>query len=306
MCRASVIVPVYNAESYIEETLNSILHQDFSDFEIIVVDDGSTDTTGDKVKGIGDPRIKYFKQENSGGPAGPRNVGIRESKGEYIFIFDADDIMVPEKLRLSISAMDSHPEADLLFTNFSTIDEEGNQLKADFLKDYDTLWKLLKGDFNDSVVIAPELICPALVRVNFIGTSSVALRRSALLPVDQFNESLKNSDDRLFWILFSLTHKFIFLNKILHKYRILKNSISNQGFIRRGPSKIHALTIVRDKLVDPELVRLVNKQIANDYVSMAYAYKQKGNRKEQRENALKSMAAKMNIKALKLLISSMY
>ncbi len=306
MCRASIIVPVFNAENYIEETLKSILHQSFSDFEIIVVNDGSTDATEEKVKGIIDDRIKYIKQENSGGPAGPRNIGLRESKGEYIFIFDADDIMLPEKLHLSVSAMDSHPEADLLFTNFATIDEQGGQLKENFLEEYETLWELLDRNSSSPIVIDPELICPALVRVNFIGTSSVALRKKTLLSSDIFNESLKNSDDRLFWILFSRNHKFIFLNKVLHQYRILKNSISNQGFIRRGPSKIRALEIVRDNLNAPELVRLVNKQISNDYVSMAYAYKQKGNRKGQRENALKSLAIRMNIKAIKLLISSIY
>lgn len=306
MCRASIIVPVFNAENYIEETLKSILHQSFSDFEVIVVNDGSTDATEEKVKSIIDHRIKYIKQENSGGPAGPRNIGLREAKGEYIFIFDADDIMLPEKLHLSVSAMDSHPEADLLFTNFATIDEQGGQLKENFLEEYETLWELLDRNSSSPIAIDPELICPALVRVNFIGTSSVVLRKNSLLSSDIFNESLKNSDDRLFWILFSKNHKFLFLNKVLHKYRILKNSISNQGFIRRGPSKIRALEIVRDNLGAPELVRLVNRQISNDYVSMAYAYKQKGNRKGQRENALKSLAIRMNIKAIKLLISSIY
>lgn len=306
MCKASIVIPAYNAQSYIEQTISSILNQSFQDFEIIIIDDGSTDSTESSVKAINDHRIKYIKQKNSGGPAGPRNLGLKESKGEYVFIFDADDIMLPEKLYLSIEALDSHPDADLLFTNFSTIDEYGNELKENFLEEYETLWNLLGDKSKYSAVIEPESICSALVRVNFIGTSSVVLRKKALRPTDLFNESLRNSDDRLFWILFAKNHKFLFLNEVLHKYRILKNSISNQGFIRRGPSKIHALKIVRDNLNTPELIEIVNRQISIDYVSLAYAYKEIGNRGEQRRNALKSLAIKINIKAIKLLLASIF
>jgi glycosyltransferase involved in cell wall biosynthesis len=308
MCRASIIVPAYNADAYIEQTLRSILQQDYSDFEVLVINDGSTDNTEVKVKIMAqqDARIKYIAQPNSGGPAKPRNAGIARAKGDYIFIFDADDLMLEGKLAQSIKYLDQFPEADLLFTNFSTIDESGHVLKQNFLDEYDTLWDLVGGREVDYCFLAPNKVSPALIKINFIGTSGVAIRRKALEEQDRFNESLRNSDDRLFWMLFSMQHNFIFLNQILHQYRILPGSISNQGFIRRGPSKIQALKIVMARVKDKSLKTHLSKQIASDYASLAYGFKQKGDFKNQQKNAWYSLQYALNLKAIKLLIVAVF
>ncbi len=304
MCKASIIIPAYNAETYIEQTLRSILQQDYTDFEVLVINDGSTDNTEVKIKTMAqqDSRIKYIAQPNSGGPAKPRNVGVRHAKGDYVFIFDADDLMLEGKLAQSIKYLDQFPEADLLFTNFSTIDESGHVLKQDFLDEYDTLWSLVGGKAVNYCFLASDKVSPALIKINFIGTSGVAIRRKALGEQDRFNESLRNSDDRLFWMLFSMQHNFIFLNQILHQYRILPGSISNQGFIRRGPSKIQALKIVMARVKDKSLKKHLSKQISNDYASLAYGFKQKGDFKNQQENALYSLRYSINLKALKLFV----
>jgi len=307
MCKASIIVPAYNAEKYIESTINSILSQDFSDFEIIVVNDGSTDSTEEKVKAatLLDGRVKYIAQPNSGGPAKPRNVGISCAKGEFIFIFDADDLMLKGKLRHSIECLERFPDADLLFTNFSTIDALGHTLKESFLDEYDTLWNLTDGKSLDCCYLPAEKINPAVIKVNFIGTSGVVLRRSALDISDRFDETLKNSDDRLFWMLFSLRHNFVFLNRVLHQYRILPGSISNQGFIRRGPSKIRALKTVMDRVNNQALKNELALQISRDYATLAYGFQQKGDYRSQRKNALHSLKYKLNYKAIKLLMLSL-
>lgn len=304
MCKASIIVPAYNAERYIEKTLNSILVQDFTDFEVIVVNDGSTDSTEEKVKEIAslDERIKYITQPNSGGPAKPRNVGISCAKGEFIFIFDADDLMLAGKLGRSIECMERFPEADLLFTNFSTIDAEDNILNENFLDDYDSLWNLTPDRSTDCVVIEAAKIHPVLIRVNFVGTSSVVIRKSSLRVDDRFDESLRNSDDRLFWMLFSMSHNFIFLNHILHQYRIIPGSISNQGFIRRGSSKIQALKKVMSLVNDNVLKMELSRQISNDYATLAYSFKKNADYKNQQHSAWQSMKYSFNGKALKLFL----
>lgn len=308
MCKASIIVPAYNAAEYIENTINSILSQDFSDFEIIVVNDGSTDATEEKIKAIAllDERVKYVAQPNSGGPAKPRNVGISYAKGEFIFIFDADDLMLKGKLDRSIECLERFPDADLLFTNFSTIDASGNILKENFLNEYDTLWNLTDGRSIDWCYLPADKISPAVIKVNFIGTSGVVLRKSALHISDRFDETLKNSDDRLFWMLFSLKHNFVFLNEVLHQYRILPGSISNQGFIRRGPSKIQALKIVMNRVNNQALKKELALQISRDYATLAYGFRQKGDSGSQRENALLSLKYEFNYKAIKLLILSLF
>ncbi|PUA27570.1 MAG: hypothetical protein B0W54_13475 [Cellvibrio sp. 79] len=307
MCKASIIVPAYNAEKFIESTINSILSQDFSDFEIIVINDGSTDSTEEKVKAIGllDERVKYVAQPNSGGPAKPRNVGISHAKGEFIFIFDADDLMLEGKISRSIECLERFPNADLLFTNFSTIDESGHVLKENFLHEYDTLWNLTDGRSVDYCYLPADKVNPALIKVNFVGTSGVVLRKNSLQISDRFDEALKNSDDRLFWMLFSLKHNFVFLNEVLHQYRILPGSISNQGFVRRGPSKIQALKTVMGRVNSLALKKELSLQISRDYATLAYGYQQKGDNKNQRENALLSLKYEFNLKAIKLLILSL-
>lgn len=110
MPKASVIIPVYNGGDYIGETIDSILSQSFHDFELIIVDDGSTDDTADVIHGFRDSRIRYFHQPNSGKPASPRNNAIRKSEGDIIFIFDSDDIMLPGKLATTVQCMELAPE----------------------------------------------------------------------------------------------------------------------------------------------------------------------------------------------------
>lgn len=308
MCKASIIIPAYNAAHYIGQTIDSILLQTWKDFECIIIDDGSSDNTISVVQSYKDSRIKVIAQGNSGGPAKPRNAGLAAAAGEYIFMFDSDDIMHPEKLALSIAALDEHRDADILFSNFASIDEQGEIIKPNFLQEYDSLWNLLEGELkeNTAVKITAARIYSALVRINFIGTSSVVLRKSALSSSDLFDETLKNSDDRLFWILFTKKHNAIYLNSVLHQYRIQRNSISKQDFVRRGPNKIKALEIARNDCDDVALKKILNSQIATDYANLAYAYKLKNDSKNERIYALKSIKIKMTKRSVKLLLHSTY
>lgn len=99
--RFSVVLPVFNSINTIESTLNSVLNQTYEYFEIIIIDDGSTDGTGDFIKlKFEDKRIKYFKINNSGGPANPRNIGISNSIYDWIAFIDSDDIWVINKLEV--------------------------------------------------------------------------------------------------------------------------------------------------------------------------------------------------------------
>lgn len=303
MPRASIIIPAYNAAEYIGTTLDSILTQTFKDFECIIVDDGSTDNTIETVKSYSDRRIKLIEQENSGGPAKPRNVGISCASGDYIFMFDSDDLMAPNKLEISINALDANPSADFLFTNFSSIDEHGDDIKSDFLEEYDTLWSLCGGRPPERAVveIASADIYAALIKINFIGTSSVVLRRSALTNENKFDESLSNSDDRLFWILFTKAHHAVFVNDRLHQYRHRHGSISSQGFIRRGPNKIRALLTAQDNCEDVALKKILTKHVANDYANLAYAYRVNKDFRNQIKFAYQSLRVRVNGKAFRLL-----
>ena len=306
MPTASIIISAYNAEPFIKEALDSVLKQSYQDFECIVVDDGSTDKTADIIKSFNDDRIKCVHISNSGGPARPRNVGLERATGDFIFIFDADDVMHPDKLALSLAAFEQYPQADFLFTNYKSIDEQGSQLKENYLQEYQTLWSLLPGATQIPIYMIPaNLLYPALVKINFIGTSSVALRRKALSIDNRFNEKLRNSDDRLFLASLSKSHDAIFINKILHSYRVNTAGISNRSFSERGVSKIAALQLIRADCDDKALQKNIDRQIAKDYAAIAYDYKQKQQYTLQLDSALKSMSHCANWWAIKLIIHAL-
>lgn len=304
MPRASIVISVFNAEKYIEQTLNSILNQKFSDFECVVVDDGSTDNTANIVKSYVDPRIKYFWQSNSGGPASPRNNGIKYALGEYVFIFDADDVMLPDKVGDSIAVLDNEPDVDFLFTNFSSIDEDSGIINENFLEPYDTFWKAINGipPVGGWVRLDTDAAVHALLQVNYIGTSSVVLRRSALSSSDVFNEKLKNADDYLFWVTFILKHNAIYLHNVLHKYRVQFEGISNRDASRRAPSKIEVLSCLKAEYFNRGLKHIYQSKLANEYLGMAYSCKTRHLYQDQKEYACKSLGVKPSLAAFRLYI----
>lgn len=110
----SGIVPVFNGERYLRETLDSMLAQTYQPLEIIVVDDGSTDGTGEVIAGYGD-NVLYLRQDNAG-PAVARNLGINAAQGEFISFLDADDLWHPEKSALQMARFEAHPELDICIT----------------------------------------------------------------------------------------------------------------------------------------------------------------------------------------------
>lgn len=122
----SVIIPLYNKEQIIEKSLHSVLSQDYEDFEVVIVNDGSTDRSAEIVKVIDDSRIRLFEQEN-GGPSKARNTGIRNAKGEWIVFLDADDELLPGALKYFDILIQSHSSNDFFacpFYCFNGIDHQ--------------------------------------------------------------------------------------------------------------------------------------------------------------------------------------
>jgi glycosyltransferase involved in cell wall biosynthesis len=111
----SVVVPAYNAERTILETIASVQQQTFSDFELIVINDGSTDGTLEQLNTVKDPRLKVFSYEN-GGISVARNRGIAQATGEFIAFLDADDLWTPDKLELQLAALQQHPEVGVAYS----------------------------------------------------------------------------------------------------------------------------------------------------------------------------------------------
>ena len=120
----SVIMPAYNEEQNIHDAIASVLAQDFEDFELIVVDDGSTDLTGEIIKSFTDKRIVYLKNKTNIGVTRSRNRALETAKGKYIACLDADDTCTPDRLRKQVEYMESHPKC-VLCSTYSDCDHGG-------------------------------------------------------------------------------------------------------------------------------------------------------------------------------------
>jgi glycosyltransferase involved in cell wall biosynthesis len=122
----SVIMTVYNGEKFLREAIDSVLNQTFQDFELIIIDDGSTDSTVQTIKSYNDPRIQLIENCQNRGQSYSRNLGIKESNGEYIAIMDADDIALPKRLEIQYEYLKSNTEISLCGSWIEVIGEEGD------------------------------------------------------------------------------------------------------------------------------------------------------------------------------------
>jgi glycosyltransferase involved in cell wall biosynthesis len=174
--RVSIIIPAYNAERYIAETVESVLAQSFRDLECIVIDDGSTDRTAEIAGGFGE-RVRYIRQENAERSAA-RNRGLAVASGEYIGFLDADDILLPEKIREQGDFLDAHPGYDVVYSRVSYFSGNGK------LGRYSVRRATPSGD-----------IVPFLIWSNFITMNSPLFRRGAIERVGGFNVSLCRYED---------------------------------------------------------------------------------------------------------------
>lgn len=197
----SVVMPVYNGEKYLKECIDSVLAQTFTDFEFLIIDDGSTDSTESIIKSYKDDRVVYIKKEH-GGISEALNLGIRRSIGLYIARMDADDMMYPDRLQIQYNVMESHPEYDMITAGF----EWGNGKEN---KEYYT--------YNDTN-IPFEWIKRG---TNCIAHPTVMIRKSSLKKLPFVYESLYDGcEDLKLWCTM-LTHGFKIHNipNIVHYYR---------------------------------------------------------------------------------------
>ncbi len=125
----SVIIPIYNAEKYLKDTINSVLSQTYNHWELILVDDGSTDNSITICQQLLNKKIQIIQQEN-GGVSSALNTGISQSQGEYLAFLDADDLWLTEKLAKHIAHLESNPDVGVSFSPSAFIDEQGNSLNG--------------------------------------------------------------------------------------------------------------------------------------------------------------------------------
>ena len=212
----SVIVPTYNRTSYLKLTLDSIASQTYSPVEIIVVDDGSPGNDNEDLCTNYDT-VKYIRIANSGGPAIPRNTGLRVANGEFIALLDDDDIWLPKKLEKQLAILNANPEFDLVHGPCELIDEHGGLV--DTIIGRPRSLDVKHGDVSGRMAGNWTLMMPTPL-----------MRASLLKKVGYFNEIMPAAgEDREFWTRCSFHGKFYYLDEPLAWYRKHTNSISSQN-----------------------------------------------------------------------------
>ena len=204
----SVILPVYNASQFIAETINSILEQTFTDFELIIINDGSTDTSELIIQSFEDHRIIYVKQENRGVGFSIRK-GCEMAKGKYIARIDADDICMPERFEIQVDYLRKNPDTVLVSSAVIYIDYAGNEMGRSF--PHLSNWAILKRMKYSSTICHP----------------AVMMRKKAYNLTGGY-QNIQPFEDLFLWLSLSKYGKLHNLKMPLIKYRILENSVSHQ------------------------------------------------------------------------------
>jgi glycosyltransferase involved in cell wall biosynthesis len=264
MVAVSVIVPVFQNAKTIAEAIRSVLNQTFKDFEIIVIDDGSTDGLNKQLIEF-DGKIKLLRQQNLG-PAAARNNGIRNSSGEFVAFLDADDIWFPGKLSKQMDLFRTNHRVEVVFGNVLFWD--GSKFQG---KTYFDLFKPQRG----------KVLFP-LFASDYIPFLSVVIRKETLRKVGLFDESIRFVEDYELLLRIALDSEFDYEDKPIGAYRIGRDQIS-RSYIQGT----EALLAMKEKFflenkvaLDSMPRKVLDKGLFNKYLKLALWHIRDGRSKE--------------------------
>jgi glycosyltransferase involved in cell wall biosynthesis len=271
----SVVIPTYNYGKFIGEALKSVFEQTVQSFEIIVIDDGSTDDTKSIIESFGG-KVRYFFQSQQG-PARARNKGIKESHGEYIAFLDADDLWLPTKLEKQIRLFQANPRLGMALTDNYLFDEAG--IYRDYVnkKEY-----LITGDVVANIFINSGVVTP-----------TVMVRREVFDRVGLFEENLHIAEDDNMWIRIAVEYEVDIVDESLaqirdHRGRTMRVS---DKLIESVEKNIELLTTKYGQKVASRIQPLAARKYNQIYFSQGYGQFENGNYRDARtlfEKALKA------------------
>lgn len=208
-----IIIPAYNAARFLPAAIESVMAQTFTDWRIVLVDDGSTDFTSEIAarygRQLGD-RMTVVTQKNAGLPAA-RNAALRIATAEYLAILDADDVWLPCRLQESLDSLTTHPNAGLSYGLIARMDEEGGVLET----------------FSGNPTFAEGGIAPYIyMRKVELPCPTITLRREVLAKVGLFDETMLATEDRDMWLRVAQCYDVAFVPKVISYYRMSANSMS--------------------------------------------------------------------------------
>ncbi len=270
MPAVTVIIPTYNRAALIKETVTSVLEQTFSDFEVLIIDDGSTDNTKQIIDEIKDDRIKYF-HKNNGGVSSARNLGLKNAQGQFVCFLDSDDLWPRDFLQSMMTHLRANPEYGAAYCMRTRLFDDGST-QPSYQKEF----------FCSGQVTAK------LFEKTFIQTSAICFRKKVLEGLF-FDESLTNGEDVDVWLKVSTRTKFLFVPDIQITYR------------QQGPSDAAMFDSKNCNRIRV-LERFYFKLGGDKYVSRRTAMRKLGN--AWRSAAKKAITAKCRKAAIELTVKA--
>ncbi|MDF5716072.1 MAG: glycosyltransferase [Rhizonema sp. NSF051] len=252
MVTISVIIPAYNAERTILETIASVQQQTFSNFEMIVINDGSSDRTLELLHSVADKRLKIFSYEN-GGVCVARNRGISHAIGEFVAFLDADDLWTSDKLELQLTALQQHPNAGVAYSWTSFMDARGASLSPGEPAFFEgnVYANLLVGDF-------------------IYNGSNTLIRKQAINLTGEFDPAVESCADWDYWLRLALHWHFVVVPKHQIYYRRSTGAMSSKVEVMKEASLITLEKAYRS--APPELQYLKNQSLTSFHKYCADLY----------------------------------
>ena len=284
----SVIMPAYNAGSTIDESVASVLSQSYQDIELIIIDDGSTDSTLEKIKSLAesDARIRFVSQANSGKPSIARNKAFSLVKGNFVTFLDSDDLMDVRRIETLIQEVNQNPGFDVFFHDVYIINNEGKAENETYLSQADFLSRskpYVDRVVGDAYMLKANFLEFMLVNYAAMHTSSVMFRRCML---DQhglrFSEDLAICEDTEFWFSLANLGRVIYVNKPLSSYRDTPGSITkDQTLVLNDSLIMHSRSEKRYRAILNRHVQVKYlRKIANILSDIGYLKRKNGIRKD--------------------------
>lgn len=264
MPKVSVIIPTYNRLPMLKEAVDSVLAQDFEDFELIVVDDGSTDGTGEEIKRYGG-RVKLLRHDENRGVSAARNKGILHARGKYIAFLDSDDLWVKGKLKMQVAFLDDNPHYPLCYTDEIWI-RKGKRVNP----------MLKHAKFSGWIF---EKCLPLCI----ISPSSAVMRRTLFSKVGLFDEALPVCEDYDFWLRVSARFPIFFINQKLiikrggHPDQLSQRSWGNDRYRVIGMEKL-----LSEPYIGEEEREMIYKEMKKKCQVLSKGFLKRGNESEGR------------------------
>lgn len=256
-----MLIPTYNRLPQVKEAISSVLKQTYQDFELWVVDDGSTDGTGGALKVFGD-RIKYVSQANRG-VSSARNLGLRVSRGKYVAFLDSDDLWEPDKLKIQVGCMDANPQFPLCYT--------------------DEIWmrKGVRVNPRKKHAKYSGWIFEKCLPLCIISPSSALMKRTLFEEIGGFDENLPVCEDYDFWLRVTCRYPVLFIDKkLIVKRGGHQDQLSNRSW---GNDRYRVMALKRlldSQNLKAEERRTASAELARKCRILSHGFYRRGKREE--------------------------